>query len=471
MNDGYEFLAWNGRNFTNDSSRPTPTQKVAVTPLYRESWAVIIGIDHYKTWPKLNYAVNDARGIQEILVRKYKFKPECIVTLTNQEATREKILSVLGDVMGDPAKVKREDRVFVFFAGHGITRKLSSGRDLGYIVPVDADSQNYQGQCISKTNFLDISEAIPAKHLFFVMDSCYSGLGLMRGAGALRTDKYLREISRRTARQMLTAGGVDEQVEDHGPNGHSVFTWTLLQGLEGRADLNGDGFITSSELAAYVAPAVSALSKQTPAFGNLPGSEGGEFIFDPKQETEFLSELSSQLDEEAIQLNDQLEKIRRQIAEKSLRNEKLRQELAKAKAAAEKIETGSGKTPLRPAAVTIQKHKERGNAFFKEKKYAEALKEFLAAARMDKSNALAANNAGYMYYKLEQYEEAVRWFEKTITLDPRRAIAYANLGDAYLNLGRKPEAKKAFLKYLELAPNSKISERVRNTITLLEEKD
>jgi len=44
----------------------------------------------------------DARGIQEILVRKYRFKPECILTLTNEEATREKILSVLGDIMGDP---------------------------------------------------------------------------------------------------------------------------------------------------------------------------------------------------------------------------------------------------------------------------------------------------------------------------------------------------------------------------------
>jgi uncharacterized caspase-like protein len=49
---------------------------------------------------------------------------------------------------------------------------------------------------------------------------------------------------------MLTAGGADQQVADNGPNGHSVFTWTLLQGLEGRADLNGDGYITASELGA-----------------------------------------------------------------------------------------------------------------------------------------------------------------------------------------------------------------------------
>jgi uncharacterized caspase-like protein len=62
---------------------------------------------------------------------------------------------------------------------------------------------------------------------------------------------------------MLTAGGADQQVADAGPNGHSVFTWVLLQALAGKGDLNGDGLITGTELAAYVAPAVSAVSHQT----------------------------------------------------------------------------------------------------------------------------------------------------------------------------------------------------------------
>ena len=284
-NDGYRFLSWNGKAFLDEapSQIPSPPPSVSVAELYRESWAVIVGIDSYRHWPKLNYAVNDANGVREILIRRYKFKPENIVTLINEEATREKILSVLGDTLGNPEKVKREDRVFVFFAGHGITRKLPSGRDLGYIVPVDADSENYQGKSISMTNFQDISETIPAKHLFFVMDSCYSGLALVRGAGSPRTENYLREISRRPSRQMLTAGGANEQVADNGPNGHSIFTWTLLQGLEGRADLNGDGIITASELAAYVSPSVSALSKQTPAFGSLPGSEGASSFSIPNR--------------------------------------------------------------------------------------------------------------------------------------------------------------------------------------------
>ena len=131
---------------------------------------------------------------------------------------------------------------------------------------------------------------------------------------------------------MFTAGGADQQVADNGPNGHSVFTWTLLQALDGRGDLNGDGFITATELAAYVAPAVSALSHQTPAFGNMPGSEGGDFIFDLKHETEFLSENSAQLGDDAIKVNAELEKLRAQMREEARKNEQLRKELAAAQA-------------------------------------------------------------------------------------------------------------------------------------------
>jgi uncharacterized caspase-like protein len=93
------------------------------------------------------------------------------------------------------------------------------------------------------TNFEDASDAISAKHLFFVMDACYSGLALTRAGGGARSGdrrQYLMEITRRSAREVLTAGGGDEQVADNGPNGHSIFTWTLLQGLEGRADLDNE---------------------------------------------------------------------------------------------------------------------------------------------------------------------------------------------------------------------------------------
>ena len=475
---GYKFAAWNGKELVvENAALPAPVAE----PLYRESYAVVIGIDDYANWPKLRYAVNDAHSIRDVLVEKYGFKPQNVTTLANKEATRENILAALGGTLADPRKVKREDRVFVFFAGHGATRHLPSGRDLGYIVPVDAAAENYQAQAISMTQLQDIAEAIPAKHVLFIMDSCYSGLALTRGGARPDGGIYARELARRGARQMFTAGGADEQVADNGPNGHSIFTWTLLQGLQGKADLNGDGLITASELAAHVAPIVSTLSRQTPAFGNLVGSEGGDMVFETGHASEYLTGESTQLDDEATRLADQITKLKGEIAAKAERNAKLRAELASLQTA---TPAGASTTPDKPAAAPLpappappvlpasgtmsaSAHNDRGTALFRERQYAEAQAEFEAAVKADPNFALAANNLGYTHYKLERYPLAAQWFEKTLALDPKRAVAYLNLGDVYAKLGKKPEAKRAYEKYLELAPTGRAADTVRQQMRTL----
>jgi peptidoglycan/xylan/chitin deacetylase (PgdA/CDA1 family)/uncharacterized caspase-like protein len=466
--DGYRFLSWNGEGFVEEPHELISAAKPAADPpptLYRESWAVVIAIDSYAKWPKLQYAVNDAMGVKDILLKKFGFNRDHVTTLFNEEATRERILSVLGDALSNPNRVRRDDRVFVFFAGHGATRRLPSGRDLGYIIPWDADTQNLQGQAISMTNFQDISESIPAKHVFFVMDSCYSGLAITR-AGGDTGNNYLREMSRRTARQMLTAGGANEEVADNGPNGHSVFTWTLLQGLEGRADLNSDGFITAAELAAYVGPGVSALSHQTPAFGNLPGSEGGEFIFELHSETEALSQLSAQLDQEAIQLNARLDQIRKEIAAKTARNNELRRQIAAAQSGQPEVSSVASRVPSAPPAArgSAATHLNRGDALFKEKRYQEALDEFLTAAKLDPHSALAANNAGFIYSKLDRFDDSIQWIRKATEIDPKRSIAYQNLGDLYYRLNRLEDARVYYEKYLELASDKPYAVVVRTRL-------
>ena len=104
---GYSFLSWDGHDFTAPRGGPSGPADVAAAPpsaegstpsalgglrLYRESWAVVVGINAYKSWPRLSYAVNDAQGVREILVRKYGFLPDHVTMLLDGEATREKIL-------------------------------------------------------------------------------------------------------------------------------------------------------------------------------------------------------------------------------------------------------------------------------------------------------------------------------------------------------------------------------------------
>lgn len=436
--EGYQFAGWDGESFKlSGAGAPAPVQRSAATG-YANSWAIVVGIDKYQKWPQLQYAVRDAEGVGQLLVQKFGFAPERVITLKNEQATRTGILSAFHDKLAH-GNLQPNDRIFVFFAGHGATRKLSSGRDLGYIVPVDADPNNLATDAIPMTEIQNIAESLPAKHALFVMDACYSGLGLTRGAA---NASFLRDNAKRLGRQMLTAGGTDQLVSDGGPNGHSVFTWTLLQGLGGKADLNGDSLITGTELAAYVAPAVSSVSQQTPAFGSLPGSEGGEFVFELPEESEFLNTGTAQLSNDAIALNTKLD--------------------AKASAPAAAVvvkDLQGGETRLvAPAAVPVsnrqkaQRANDQGLLLYKEKQYAAAEAQFTEALKLRPNFALAANNLGFVFYKQEKYVEAARWFENAVKMDPSRAIAYMNLGDAYARGGEREKAKGAYKTYLELAP-------------------
>lgn len=444
--EGYRFAGWDGHDFS-VQGEASPSARQTVTTGYAASWAIVIGINDYAKWPKLQYAVNDAQSIRQTLTGRYGFAPDHVISLSNGEATRNNILAAFHDRLGHD-NLQKNDRVFVFFAGHGATRKLSSGRDVGYIIPVDADPAETATDAIPMTEIQNIAESLNAKHVFFVMDACYSGLGLARGAGG----GYLQENAKRLGRQMLTAGGADQMVADGGPNGHSIFTWTVLQGLDGKGDLNGDGFITATELAAYVAPAVSGVSAQTPAFGSLPGSEGGEFVFEAPAVSEFLSGDSLQLGTDAIAMNRKLDAAAPAVTPTSP---------GKAPTVAPvKVVDLQGKeqtlkaTPLvnLSARQLAQRANDRGLQLYREKNYAAAEAQFTEALKLRPDFALAANNLGFVFYKQQKYAEAARWFENALKADPSRAVAYLNLGDAWNGAGEKEKAVKAWKTYLALAP-------------------
>ncbi|MDT3467345.1 polysaccharide deacetylase family protein [Stenotrophomonas maltophilia] len=439
--DGYQFAGWNGRDFTVARARKGAASDATVTTGYEKSWAIVVGIDSYAKWPKLEYASHDAQAVADTLTGQFGFPFSQVIVLKNEQATRNNILAAFHDRLADD-RTGKNDRVFVFFAGHGATRQLASGRDLGYIIPVDSDPKEFATDAIAMTDIQNIAESMQAKHVMFVMDACYSGLGLTRGGPS--SSSFLRENARRSARQMLTAGGADQQVADAGPNGHSVFTWVLLQALAGKGDLNGDGLITGTELAAYVAPAVSAVSHQTPAFGSLPGSQGGEFVFQVPDSQEFLTADTRQLTADAIALNNKVD-----AASEAKGNQ--------APVTVADLQGGKARLVVPTAGPAsdrqrAQQANDRGLQLYREKQYDEAAAQFAEALKLRPDFAQAANNLGFVYYRQQRYAEAARWLENTLKIDPSRAVAYINLGDAYFNAGDKAKAKQAYTTYLALQP-------------------
>lgn len=249
-------------------------QQPLYLPKYATSRALVIGIDQYPSGP-LIHACNDANAVANALIDKFDFPTKNVTLLLNGDATKAAITKAFLSF----AETGWDDRVFVFFAGHGFTKTGRYGES-GFLVPAD-------GQAVDLSSLLRWdeltrnAELVPAKHVLFVMDACYGGLALKRKPVSPGSMRLLKDMLQRYTRQVLTAGKADEPVSDGGGTrpGHSIFTSHLLDGLDGAAAAAGSP-LTANGLMAYVYEKVGGDpdSHQTPHFGFLDGD--GDFIFD-----------------------------------------------------------------------------------------------------------------------------------------------------------------------------------------------
>ena len=245
---------------------------------YESRHALVIGVSEYESdaFPSLERAAADAESMARVLAADFGFAEENVHLLTRGNATQDALEEALEDWVASPSRVGPHDLVVVYFAGHGVTRDLGERGQRGYLVPTDGranpDGTPVWGSLISMNDLEDVSEAIPAKHVLFVLDCCFSGLAIDRSP--LRVAPGLSG----RARQVLTAGAADQAVLDSGGNdGHSVFTGALLDGLGGKADVDGDDVLTFGELAFYVTRDVERKTghRQTPRRSTFPDDEGG----------------------------------------------------------------------------------------------------------------------------------------------------------------------------------------------------
>jgi hypothetical protein len=243
--------------------------------LYNRSYAVVIGIDDYRTLPKLGGVVRDA----EAVAKELEGQGFQVVTVLNGQATRQNLARLLGDQL--PNRVGPDDRVLVYFAGHGV----SSGQGataMGYLMPVEGERDHIRSTGISMRELQNWFADYKSKHVMFVADACYSGLALStRAVGLPRTlNDYLKQVTEKPVRLAFTAGGAGEVASEY--RGHGLFTYYFLRGIRGEADANNDGIITSDELAAFIRPNVmqTAMAQMGRRQNPQLGRDGeGEFVF------------------------------------------------------------------------------------------------------------------------------------------------------------------------------------------------
>ncbi|MBU6340985.1 MAG: caspase family protein [Bacteroidetes bacterium] len=209
-------------------------------------WALVVGVGSYTAMPTLKYTDDDANMLYAFLKSPEggALPDNQVVLLVDEDATRQNILNTMRQLF---LRADANDVVVLYFSGHGLD---------GCFLPVDYDGYNNK---LRHEEIKKIFLESKAKHKLCIADACHSGSlnynnGLAaKGPAPVRLERYFQafEDAEGGIGLMMSSTADELSLEDQGLH-HGVFTYFVLQGLKGKADVNNDYLITIKELYSYV---------------------------------------------------------------------------------------------------------------------------------------------------------------------------------------------------------------------------
>jgi hypothetical protein len=166
------------------------------------------------------------------------------------EVASTRAIRALGRFFGT---AERDDVLLFYFSGHG---KLDQSGRL-HLCMQDTESTDLLATAVSSARINEFADSSYARNIVIVLDCCFSGAfrGGEPGDAVAGPGRYVLTSCRST--QLAN----DATVE----NSTSHFTQHLVDGLLGAAvDHDGDGYVTFSDLYAYVDRRLRATGKQIP---------------------------------------------------------------------------------------------------------------------------------------------------------------------------------------------------------------
>ena len=220
----------------------------------RSTHILIIGIGSYTdpNVPKLNYTTADARAVHDFFKNAdaSPAKPRDVHFLGNTPnedglaADRRGIMLAIDKYLVKKA-VHKDDMAILYFAGHGDVGKHPKKGTEYYLIPQDAVKESLYATAIEIGEFQRMWSAIPANTKILIADECNSGgFSGVRGVGGVAGVESVQG----EAKAVFSACKSDQKSIECDSLGHGLFTHVLLEGLEGRADRNGDDRVTLAEL-------------------------------------------------------------------------------------------------------------------------------------------------------------------------------------------------------------------------------
>ena len=225
-------------------------------------YLISIGVDDYPNLDaNLNYAGADAKAFFDVMLKRTKnmFKSHETLILTNRHGKIPNKRNVEA-ALHLFKKATPKDTVALFVAGHGI----NLGQDY-YFLPTNTDYKNNDIDPATAVNWKILQNALDrsqGRRILF-LDTCHSGAAFNPRLIKDASDSSIVVFSSTDAETLA-----QERVE----LGHGVFTYTLVAGIDGAADLRKDGIVKVKELDSFLSDEVERITngEQIPVL-NVPG--------------------------------------------------------------------------------------------------------------------------------------------------------------------------------------------------------
>ena len=226
-------------------------------------YVLAIGVGQYENpnLIKLKFATKDVRDFVSTIKRqKGRLYQDVIVkTLTDADVTRDSILDALDWI---DHKTTPKDVAMIFLAGHGVNDKGG----IYYFLPVDAQTDRLRRTALPFSDIKHTVASLAGKTLLFV-DTCHAGniMGMRRGVADINAVVNELTSAENGAVVFASSTGRQSALED-AAWGNGAFTKALVEGLTGKADFSGEGYITVNMLDLYLSERVKELTDrhQTP---------------------------------------------------------------------------------------------------------------------------------------------------------------------------------------------------------------
>ncbi len=236
-----------------------------------------VGVSLYRDRSlNLKYGKDDALAFAKVLekVAKPLFRDVDVRTLVDEKASLAGIAATFTDLA---FRTGPEDVFVLFLAGHGLAVE---GRY--HYIPHDLIYRNrasLEKGSLSEERLQGLLALVNAQKSLVVLDTCHSGaafdeavlLAADTRGGGVKEKAAIDRLMAKTGRAVL-ASTAHRDFALEGLEGHGVFTYVLLEGLKGRADVlgNRDWAIETAELANYLENEVPRLSRKVWKYEQYP---------------------------------------------------------------------------------------------------------------------------------------------------------------------------------------------------------